>query len=63
VRNIACETTKYIKTTYLEKNMNKKGDLPFWLVMLIWILLGAAVVLFIIKLSGDKMAELIGRLG
>jgi uncharacterized membrane protein YhaH (DUF805 family) len=43
--------------------MNKKGDLPFWLVMLIWILLGAAVVLFIIKLSGDKMAELIGRLG
>lgn len=43
--------------------MNKKGDLPFWLVMLIWSLIGVGVVLIIIKLSGDKMAELIGRFG
>ncbi len=43
--------------------MDKKGDMPFWLVMLIWVLIGLAVVLMIIKLSGDKMAELIGSLG
>jgi len=43
--------------------MNKKGDMPFWLIMLIWTLIGAVVVLIIIKLSGDKMAELVGRLG
>ncbi|MFA6888285.1 MAG: hypothetical protein WC254_02205 [Candidatus Woesearchaeota archaeon] len=43
--------------------MNKTGDMPFWLIMLIWTLIGAVVVLLIIKASGSKMGELLGRLG
>ncbi len=43
--------------------MNKRGDMPFWLVMLIWTLIGAVVILLIIKVSGTKMLDLLGRLG
>ena len=43
--------------------MNKRGDMPFWLVMLIWTLIGAVVILLIIKGAGTKMTDLLGRLG
>jgi hypothetical protein len=37
--------------------MNKKAELPFWLVSVIIILLGLIVVMIILSASGGKMHE------
>lgn len=42
---------------------NKKGEIPDWLMMLIWLLIGLVVVLFIIKLQGGKLLEFLDWLG
>ena len=43
--------------------MNKKADLPFWMVMLIWILLGAFVILIIVGIERGKLLEFLDWLG
>lgn len=42
--------------------MNKKGDIPFWLMMTIVILLSMIVILLILTASGGKMQEFLGWL-
>lgn len=42
---------------------NKKADIPFWLTMVIWALVGAVVILIIIGLERGKLLEFLDWLG
>ncbi|MEK6868521.1 MAG: hypothetical protein AABX98_06885 [Nanoarchaeota archaeon] len=42
---------------------NKKGDMPFWLIMLIWSLIGLFVILGIIFIEKGKLVGFLDWLG
>jgi len=44
-------------------HINKKGEMPFWLMMLIWALVGLVVVLIILKTQSGKFTVFLDWLG
>ena len=42
---------------------NKKADMPYWLVMMIWMLLGLLVILAIIAIEKNKLFGFLDWLG
>ena len=39
--------------------MNKRGDIPFWLVTLILVLLGMIIIILLITAAGGKMQDFV----
>ncbi|MBI5073247.1 hypothetical protein HZA99_05510 [Candidatus Woesearchaeota archaeon] len=42
---------------------HKKADMPFWLIMMIWMLLGLIVILAIIMIEKNKLFSFLDWLG
>jgi uncharacterized membrane protein len=57
------KTAKYIKENGEKYSMNKKGEMPWWLMMLIMSLVGLVVVLGMLAFSGGKLADFMAWLG
>lgn len=63
------KTIKYINPNRAKRGMkgylfsSKKAEMPFWLIMLLWILIGAAVILIIIMAQKGFLFSFLEWLG
>jgi type VI protein secretion system component VasF len=61
--SLSVKTAKYIKVNRAKMNMNKKGEMPWWLMMLILSLVVLVIILGMVKFQNDKLSDFLVWLG